>query len=494
MKTKRIGSITACALSLIFVLLLAIPLVGCGFDKTVDRAAKNLNNYDIEAVFSDDDKTIKATEIVTIKNTHKETMSTIKFHLYGKAFREDAKILPYTYISTSKCFPNGISYGDMQINSVYEGENPLNFSYSGQDNNILVIDKSLKKNESTKIIIRFELKLAECIHRLGWFGDAVNLGNWYPILCIFENGEFVCDPYYSIGDPFYSECSNYKVKFTFNSQYKVATTGQIKNEKIERNLTTVQVEAKAVRDFCIALNKNFEVVSGKVGETEINYFGYINDTDIERNLKTAKLALSTFNSIFGTYPYRTLNVVKTPFLFGGMEYPNSVWIADNISDDFELTKVIVHEIAHQWWYGLVGNNEVKYSYIDEALAEYSTILFFEKNESFGITRQKLVQENALSYQLYAEVIDSIGGTINDKLNQSVIEFQSEFEYAYVVYVRGSLFMDALRDKIGDKAFNNALKSYFKKYKFLVADRNALLKCFNKAAGDDLTDFFEEWKA
>ena len=51
--------------------------------------------------------------------------------------------------------------------------------------------------------------------------------------------------------------------------------------------------------------------------------------------------------------------MKTPFIYGGMEYPNIVFISDSIDDESEYLKVIVHEIAHQWWYGIVGNNEIK---------------------------------------------------------------------------------------------------------------------------------------
>lgn len=493
MKTKRVLkyiSFGLCCLMLTF----CVPLLtACGFDDTVKKASKNLNSYAISATLEGNNK-VTATAEIKIKNRTNGALPELWFHLYGRAFREGARVLPYSASSTNKCFPNGLNYGNLEVTAVTSGGAPCEYSYGGQDQNVLIVKKSLEKNQEVTIKIDYILTLAETTHRLGHFEDNVNLGNWYPVLCVYENGEYVADPYYATGDPFYSECANYSVELTYPSEYVLANSGQVKSNSQDGQIMKTKMEARAVRDFALVLSKKFEVKSQRTGNTTITYLGYKGDSDIDANLQTAVKALKTFNSLFGEYPYRTLTVAKTPFLFGGMEYPNLVWVADNITDPIEKAKVIAHEIAHQWWYGLVGNNEVKYSYIDEAMAEYSTVLFFEKNSGYNYSGKQMVQDAALSYQLYSEVIESIKGNINDTLNQPTTEFSTEYEYVYVVYVRGTLFLDALRSKVKDKEFLGALRSYYKKFKFKNATRDDFLGVFSRASGDDIGDIFKEWKA
>ena len=487
----RISKRILCAVVCIAIACLFVPLVGCGFDSTVSKAAKKLNNYSIEASLDDESKTIVATEKFEAK--FNEDRNELWFNLYGRAFRENAKILPYAETSKAKCFPLGENFGSLEIESVKLNKQDAAFSYGGEDENVLIVACNAKKGQKVVVEIAYKLYLCNCTHRLGYFENNINLGNWYPVLCVYENGAYVADPYYSVGDPFYSDCANYCVQLSYPECYLIGCTGSEKTI-IKSGTKTTKMEAKAVRDFAIVLGKNFATRSTKFENTTINYFGYEYDENLDASLETAKRALKTFNELFGEYPYRTLTIAKTPFLFGGMEYPNLVWIADNITDKIEITKVIAHEIAHQWWYGLVGNNEVSHSYIDESLAEYSTVLFFNKNDSYGYSGKQMVQDAATSYELYSEVIDSIKGTVNDTLNQPTTQFSTEYEYVYVVYVKGTLFLDALKDKVGEKAFVSTLKKYCKKFRFKIATRDDFLEMFSKTAGDDISDFFAEWKA
>ena len=99
----------------------------------------------------------------------------------------------------------------------------------------------------------------------------------------------------------------------------------------------------------------------------VKYVGYFSDENINDCLDISKEAVAYFNDTFGKYPYKTLTISKTPFMFGGMEYPGLVFISDSIEDEIEYKKVIVHEIAHQWWYSVVGNDESKEAWLDESL-------------------------------------------------------------------------------------------------------------------------------
>ena len=117
-----------------------------------------------------------------------------------------------------------------------------------------------------------------------------------------------------------------------------------------------------------------------------------------------KDSLLFFNSKFGEYPYRQISVVKTPFLYGGMEYPNLVMIADNIVEKKDMARVIVHELAHQWWYGVVGNDQIREAWLDESITEYSAFLFFENHSSYGLNYSSLIEDAKTTYDLYVDVI------------------------------------------------------------------------------------------
>ena len=197
-----------------------------------------------------------------------------------------------------------------------------------------------------------------------------------------------------------------------------------------------------------------------------------------------------FSETFGKYPYKSLSIVKTPFIYGGMEYPSIVFISNSIDDENEYMKVIVHEIAHQWWYGVVGNNETKDAWLDESLSEYSTALFFEHNEEFGIKYEDFVNEALSSYLLYVDVIQTLKGDVNTKMNLAVNEYQNDYEYSYMVYVKGVIMFDSLKNMVGEKSVVAGLKKYYTDNKFRIASQDEFLAAFESACHRDLKNYFD----
>ena len=479
-------------LCFVVVFLFSFFCVGCGFDNSVNKASKNLSTYNLNVVFNEDSYTASCSEQVNFINNTGEVLTDICFHLYPRAFREDAMIKPYTSLTEARCFPNGKSEGNIQITKVVlDGKTP-NYCLDGEDENILKLNLNtpLKSKEKLDIKIDFLLTIPNCTHRFGYYENNVNLGNFYPIVCMRENGNWNKTPYYATGDPFFSECANYVVNISAPNSYYVSATGNEEKSAQEGLLKRSEFSAKATRDFAIVLTKNAKEISSKEGNTAISVVGQKEDGSLNANLETAVKAFRFFNKTFGTYPYRTLRVVKTPFMQGGMEYPNLVMISSLISDTAETDKVIVHEIAHQWWYGVIGNNQINNAYIDEGLSEYSTFLFFDGHPEFGQTLENLVLDAEDSYNLYLEVFNSIGLNVNTQMDLAVNNYQSEYEYTYMVYVRGALMYNYLAKEFGQKETNSALKNLYKKYKFKVADKDALVSCFrNKAKAKIIVDNF-----
>lgn len=465
---------------------------GCGvFSSELKRASKKLSNYKIDAKINvaDSGVTVCANQTIDYLNTTGAELSDICLHLYARAFRQDATIKPYTGLNKASCFPNGDSYGDILVDKVDEESTSANFEFAGEDADILKINlkDKLLPNKRIKISMQYTITLANCTHRLGYYKSIINLGNFYPIVCAYSSG-WQNTPYYSTGDPFVSECSNYDVKLTYPKEYKCFATG----DKISDSNGSTSFKALVVRDFAAILNKSAEYKQTKVDGTTITYVGYAGDTDVDQNLKLSKQVVEYFNNKFGKYPYASLVVAKSAFVQGGMEYPNFVTISDAITEPEEYKKVIVHEIAHQWWYGLVGNNQITSAWLDESLAEYTTCLFFEDHGEYNIDYDELVKDATASYLIYVDVIGSLSGKVNTSMNLPVNKYINEYEYTYMVYVKGVIMLDSLRETVGKNKLISALKKYFSDYKFKLATEQDFIKSMQKGCHKDLENFFKGW--
>ena len=208
----------------------ALLFSGCFFS-TVGRT-----NYYIECTLSEE-MVLTGKEVVTYYNDTDNTFSEIKFNLFGNAFRKDAKYSPIATQYTSKAYPNGKSYGDIVINDTMVGNKQVEFSICGEDENILSLklEEELFPNESCTMTIDFTLNLANVIARTGYNDKTINLANFYPIVCGIEDGAFYECLYYSNGDPFYSDCSDYTVCLTVPSEYVVASSGALTQSKTMEN-------------------------------------------------------------------------------------------------------------------------------------------------------------------------------------------------------------------------------------------------------------------
>ena len=271
----------------------------------------------------------------------------------------------------------------------------------------------------------------------------------------------------------------------------MATSGIKTSEKVENSKKTTEISAKAVRDVALILSDKFIIKSEMINNTKVNYY-YYNDKKPEQSLKTSCDSLKTFNNLFSEYPYEELNVCESNFVYGGMEYPNLVFISDNLNNYEDYTYTIVHEIAHQWWYALVGNNEYKYGFLDEGLTEYSTYLFFDNNPEYNMNTREMIKNTTNSYLLFIDVYEEIFGTVDTSMLRSLNEYNTEPEYIYMAYVKGVLMFDNLREIIGNNKFIKSLKIYFDLNKGKNAKPSDLIYAFNKGSGQNLENYFNSW--
>lgn len=474
----------------VFCIISTISVAGCSKNE-VEKQSKNLTSYAISAELNDELKQVSAIETIVFYNNTESELEYLCLHLYPRAFRDGAIVKPYTSLTSATCFPNGVNFGDLIILKVRVNAETKDFELIGEDEDILKINFGFKlsRKKSVQIEIEFNLIIPNSTHRFGWFDGNINLGNWYPIVCAFENGEFDLSPYYATGDPFYSDLANYEVELCYPEKYSLASTGNVSVSKnSEKNMA--KISAKAVRDFAMCLSDNSKTTKVSAGKIDVFYMSEKDEKNSEKYAEISKKAIEYFSNTFGKYPYGTISVVKTPFIYGGMEYPNIVFISNSVDNEEEYLKVIVHEIAHQWWYGVVGNNEVKEAWLDESLSEYSTALFFGHNEEYGISYDEFVNEALSSYLLYVDVIQTLRGDVNTKMNLAVNEYQNDYEYSYMVYVKGVIMFDSLKNMVGEKKVVAGLKKYYELNKFKIATTEDFFEAFDLACHQDLKNYFD----
>jgi hypothetical protein len=326
-------------------------------------------------------------------------------------------------------------------------------------------------------------------------GSIMALANWYPILSVYDAKGWHLDPVSDIGDSVFSDIAFYSVDISAPTDVKVAATGS--------EISAMPVDAKTIRhhylsgparDFFIIMSPNFQKVAQNVDGTTINsYFIPTHEAGGMAARRVAATSLKIYNQHIGAYPFREFDIVEAPLRYAaGVEYPGIVIIGDFLYDQPDQANFVVavaHEVAHQWWYNVVGNDVFAEPWLDEALTSYTSSLSYE----FGPGGAPAV-EGLDSYweDRYQKVIQA---GKDDAVNQSLAHFESLNDptvYSYVVYSKGALFFHALRQEIGDLAFFTALRNYYQEYQFRIASGSDLLKIFELAAGRPLGDFYRKW--
>jgi aminopeptidase N len=251
------------------------------------------------------------------------------------------------------------------------------------------------------------------------------------------------------------------------------------------NRQTVTYAAGPVRDFYLAASREYEVFTKESnGITFRFYTRDFRQDGAEDALDTAVRSVETFSRRYAPYPYTELDFVSTPTLALGIEYPGMIAITEWIvtPGDNYLEATIAHEVGHQWFYNLVGNDQLDDPWLDESLTQYVTMQYFEDaygQGGYNGFRQDLT--GRWSYINNAEI--PVGLPVRE---------YNDAEYSGIVYGRGALFFEALREQIGEEAFDAFIKDYTQTNAWEVATPEELKAIAEENCGCDLTPLFQEW--
>jgi hypothetical protein len=320
-------------------------------------------------------------------------------------------------------------------------------------------------------------------------GDTLALAGFYPTTAVYDETGWNIEVPPPYGDATYLDTSLYQVELTVREKIVVAASGSLLASRANGNGTkTLSLVSGPMRDFYLAARADFEVVSETVDGITVNSYYPPDLADGGKlALRYAADALRVFNQRFGRYPYAEFDVVATPTSAGGVEYPGVVVVAQFLYDEPGgfFQHATAHEVAHQWWYGMVGNDQVDEPWLDESLTNYSTIIYWEAVEGAQNAQQVI---DAFFFGPYEQAKNQG----QDRAVIGPVTNFSEGEYATFVYGKGPLFFHALRQEVGDETYFNIMQTYFTEHKYKIARPEDLLALIEQVSGRNVEPLVETW--
>ncbi|MCS7239856.1 MAG: M1 family aminopeptidase [Candidatus Bipolaricaulota bacterium] len=326
---------------------------------------------------------------------------------------------------------------------------------------VLVVQLPSELPQTASLHLRFSGVLPRELLGYGIFAHtarAMIMSQFYPILAPWE-GEWLLHPTFPFGDNLVAEAADYLVFLQVPSGWVPVASG----EERKTGWNTWQINGENLREFCLVLVREYTGLVDRWADVEIRvFFPFGFDQAGKRALAIAKEALPLLTARLGSFPFPDVDLIAAPLSgAGGVEYPrliliNQDYALDPYTDFF--AEIVVHELAHQWWYGEVGTDQVAEPWLDEALATYTSSLYFEVQgeleQKVREWQDRFLQAKKLNPQA------SVGS--------GLWEFLGRSGYAGYVYAGGALLLHEVRSSLGDEIFFSILRNFREKYRWRIA--------------------------
>jgi hypothetical protein len=393
-------------------------------------------------------------------------------------------------------FPN-LAGGKTTVSAVEVGGRDVEPVYELEDSALRVpLPAPLQPGQQVIVQMDFEVEIPREMGGnyglFGYFDGILVLDEFYPVIPVYDDeGWNVEVP--PRGDVTYFDASFYRVRVTAPAGLTVVASGSEVSRESQGQEQVLTFAAGPVRDFYLAASEHYVVVGEQVGQTKVNSYAFPERTEgAQLALKTVASALRSFSARFGPYPYTEFDVVSTPMQALGIEYPGLTGIALELYDPHAtvsglpstilLESVVAHEVAHQWFYNVVGNDQIDEPWLDEAVVQYVTGLYYV--DVYG-------QGAAQSYR----------GSWTDRwqrVERAEIpvglpsQAYTDEEYSPIVYGRGPLFVAALAEEMGQERFDEFLRDYYTSNQWGIGTAKVFRQLAEQHCGCDLTALFEAW--
>jgi hypothetical protein len=376
-------------------------------------------------------------------------------------------------------------FGSMQLTDLtIDGEAA---NYAAADNNLYVripLAHPLAPGQTVRIDTQFTAEAFEGIEsnaaRFGLTHGVLLAPTFYPLIPRFVNGQWDTLRPPSGGDTTSSDVALYDWHITAPADLALVATGSVIEQSQQGDQQTQHLVTGPVRDVTFTIGP-LDKHSREVAGITVNVYTLPADAEYATDmLNYAEKQITTLQADAGPYPYRELDIIDAPGAFGGIEYPGLIYIGVvDGSDFFEVATV--HEIGHQWFYGLVGDDQLREPWLDEGLATYTEFLYYEQVDP-GYAR---------GMQAYFEAAVQNADDPNAPIGLP-IDGYSDGDYGTIVYMKGALFMKALRQELGDATFFQFLRAYSAEYRYKVSTSQDFQTVAEQTCACDLDALFDLW--
>lgn len=435
-----------------FFLLLALCVV-TGCQNTTHKIVtfpfpnKWRNHYQVNIQLDPAQRTYYSQIEITLKNTSQDIWNEIVFRDYPSQFKDekDGGMSLIQNVRTSTGDP--LDYRRLDDPTAVE----------------VILNTPLAPNEIFTFSMEYQAYVPHLNARYGYVENKAGvidfyLGNSLPILAVYEEGQWVSEPYFSDGECFYSEVADYSAAITAPDDFTIIGTGDKLNTSRSESQKTVTYEASSVRDYALVIGNDYQCVSQiEDGILYNSYYHSANQNIGIGSLITLINETKNLNIQLGRYPYQTLNTVETYMEMQGMEYPQLIMISQSMHGN---ESTIRHELVHQWFYNIVGNNGYQEAWLDESIATY-------------------LAENGLSEQI-------------GRIDQSYGEYPNENSYVQAMYFCGGSMYTRLANRFGKDKLMTILQDYLLAYAYSETKTKDLLEMLIRGLGEESLEIFKDY--
>lgn len=421
-------------------------------------------------------------------NNSNDTLHYIWFHLWPNAYKNDRTAFTKQSVENgnakfyfSKPEEKG-SITRLQF-TVDEAQAQLEAHPQHEDIAKLILPTPLPPHTSIEISTPFYVQLPAYFSRLGYINEDFYISQWFPKPAVYDNKGWHEMPYWDYGE-FYSEFGDYEVTINAPEEYIIAAPGN----KIKNDITSYTYQLNDVHDFAWFASKEFNIIHDTLNHQGQKIELYIynhkqSKYNWDNSMSIVKSSVRKLNDWVGTYPYPTLTVVEKPHINdGGMEYPAICLVSKNDRD------LLFHEIAHNWFYGILANNERDHAWMDEGFVTYYEKRFSELNDTIITSTKRF--ENKFPKNVEERLLQHSINTKQDQPINTTSEKFSFLNYALINYNKAANWIELLEREIGQENFDNVMRSYFQQYAFKHPSPEDFKNTYLAVAGDDKAYLFD----
>lgn len=431
--------------------------------------------YHIDFTIADNLYQITGTEEVRYTNTENMELNEVQFRL----------------------FPN-ILGGEMTIsNLTVDG---LSITPEFQLNNSLMIVRfpaPLEVGQSIVVKMEYTVTVPQTVELnygvLAYFEDVLALAHAYPMIAVYDEEGWNAEIPPQSGDVTYADAAFFLVRIRAPKGVMLVTSGNEIQRGEEGQLQVLTVASGPARDFYLAASPRYEEISQTFGEVTVRSFAPSELRDgAQFALEAAARSIDVFSKRYAPYPYTEFDIVSTPTLALGIEYPGITAITSRIYEvDGEyndapasqyMESTVVHEVGHQWFYNMVGGDQLDDPWLDESLTQFVTLQYYA--DIYGRNGEEGFRAGLAGR--WARVDNA-----RIPVGLPVASYQGA-EYGAIVYGRGALFFVELREEMGTAAFDAFLKEYTESLSWEISTPDHLQSLAEGECACELDALFAEW--